>query len=214
MKFRKKPVVIEAEQCFLPDKDGKACIPDGVYEDKTSSTGWSISTLEGKHEVSNGDWIITGIKGEKYPCKPDIFEKTYTDVDSKEDQSLEEAITETMALFEQSGKIKRENISDGYHTFKELYDHRITLFIALCNLVHRAYQTGEFSCWKARKHSDGSEWDGWFIAGINTIPGEQLTYHIPIERWAELDVHEWEKAPEWDGHTPADVLERIKKYLY
>lgn len=81
MKFRKKPIVIEAEQCFLPDKNGKACIPSGVYEDKSSSTGWSIDTLEGKHEVKNGDFIITGVKGERYPCKPDIFLLTYESVE-------------------------------------------------------------------------------------------------------------------------------------
>jgi hypothetical protein len=36
-----------------------------------------IDTLEGRHHVQFGDWIITGVKGEKYPCKPDIFEMTY-----------------------------------------------------------------------------------------------------------------------------------------
>lgn len=78
MKFRKKPVVIEAEQ-FLPDDD---IFPEslGVYQDQSSETGYSIDTLEGKHEVTPGDWIITGVKGEKYPCKPDIFAMTYESV--------------------------------------------------------------------------------------------------------------------------------------
>ncbi len=44
------------------------------------STDW-IRTLEGGHIVCPGDWIITGVKGEKYPCKPDIFEATYGPVD-------------------------------------------------------------------------------------------------------------------------------------
>lgn len=56
MKFKKRPVIVEAYQT---NKD--------VY----------IDTLEGKMHASPGDWIITGINGEKYPCKPDIFEKTY-----------------------------------------------------------------------------------------------------------------------------------------
>ena len=82
MKFRKKPVVIEAEQFFAGDTYGRGCIvPNGVYPDTKSSTGWSIDTLEGKHEVTNGDWIITGVKGERYPCKPDIFEMTYEKVE-------------------------------------------------------------------------------------------------------------------------------------
>ncbi len=76
-KFRKKPVVIEAEQ-YQP---GKA-IP-GVCTGECIGSGWEkesaphIHTLEGDHTVSPGDWIITGVKGEKYPCKPDIFEATY-----------------------------------------------------------------------------------------------------------------------------------------
>lgn len=81
MKFRKKPVVIEAFQWF--EKMGEI---DGVERDygreMLQPQGhirrfYSIKTLEGKHTVSEGDWIITGIKGEKYPCKPDIFEATY-----------------------------------------------------------------------------------------------------------------------------------------
>ena len=74
-KWRKKPVVIEAEQ-FFPDKRPW---PEGVL--KNSMTGhWEIITLEGRLQVSPGDWIVTGIKGEKYAVKPDIFEKTYEPV--------------------------------------------------------------------------------------------------------------------------------------
>ena len=71
MKFRKKPVVIEATQWFK-DGDHEAVIRSMDFE----GCGW-IETLEGGHIVSPGDWIITGIKGEQYPCKPDIFEATY-----------------------------------------------------------------------------------------------------------------------------------------
>jgi len=60
--FRKRPVVIQAYQHL-----GDALI--------------TISTLEGDMHAMPGDWIITGIKGEKYPCKPDIFEATYEPVD-------------------------------------------------------------------------------------------------------------------------------------
>lgn len=80
MKFRKKPVVVEAEQFMaiggfpslgvMPWPDENGCQP------RDMSWGY-IDTLEGRMHVSHGDWIITGIKGEKYPCKPDIFEKTY-----------------------------------------------------------------------------------------------------------------------------------------
>ena len=81
MKYRKKPVVIEAEQFFSKDwLKGKTI--DGVEMEKSSRGEISFwcPTLEGRHIVSEGDWIITGVKGEKYPCKPDIFELTYEKV--------------------------------------------------------------------------------------------------------------------------------------
>lgn len=82
MKFRKKPIVIEAEQFF--EKDGV----DGVKMIVEHVLGYSIlkyfiDTLEGRMQVKDGDWIITGIAGEKYPCKPDIFEKTYERVENE-----------------------------------------------------------------------------------------------------------------------------------
>jgi len=74
-KFRKKPVVIEADQ-FLP---GSTPWPEGVEERFLDGAFYSyvIGTLEGFHVVTPGDWIITGVKGERYSCKPDIFEMTY-----------------------------------------------------------------------------------------------------------------------------------------
>jgi len=83
-RFRKKPVVIEAEQ-FIPDQpipDGMKLWPDenGV-QPRDMSFGF-IETLEGRMHVQAGDWIITGVKGEKYPCKPDIFKATYEAVDT------------------------------------------------------------------------------------------------------------------------------------
>ena len=73
MKFRKKPVVIEAAQ-WLKDGDHPdvRVLPMGH--------GW-VETLEGGYIVTPGDWIITGVKGEHYPCKPDIFEMTYEPVE-------------------------------------------------------------------------------------------------------------------------------------
>ena len=75
MKFRKKPVVIEAEQ-FLPDTSP---LPFSGKGDPMEFDGgqWIIRTLEGPHHVSNGDWVMRGIKGEFYACKPDIFTASY-----------------------------------------------------------------------------------------------------------------------------------------
>lgn len=94
-------------------------------------------------------------------------------------------------------------ISDGYHTFTELYNHRIALWIALC----RAHG----DAWRSKVHSDGTAIDGWFILGLDGRRGKQITYHLPISRWGETDFAcTLGKAPEWDGHTNADVLERLQ----
>lgn len=99
-------------------------------------------------------------------------------------------------------------VSDGYHTMDELYDHRITLFIALARSL-RAHKV-----WRSKRHSDGELAFGgtWFVLGIGVEAGKQITYHIPIERWEETNfAFTVETAPEWDGHTSADVIERLKK---
>ena len=79
MKFRKKPVIVEATQ-WNKHGDHPAVMPHVMGQDGPGRHGW-IVTLEGGHVVSPGDWIITGVKGEHYPCKPDIFEQTYEKVD-------------------------------------------------------------------------------------------------------------------------------------
>lgn len=77
MKFRKKPVEVEAIQ--YDGNNAKEILsfmfPD-IQPDGEPTLG-TIKTLEGEMKVSNGDWIIKGVNGEFYPCKPDIFEKTY-----------------------------------------------------------------------------------------------------------------------------------------
>lgn len=108
-------------------------------------------------------------------------------------------------------------VSDGYHTFDELYDHRITLYIALCRHMHELLgmeNPSKYKIWRSKKHSDGEICFGTgtqYVLGIGTAAGKQITYHIPIERWNETDfVDELETAPTWDGHTSADVLSRLK----
>jgi len=91
MKYRKKPVVVEATQWF---KDGDHPSVEMCWFDVDGKVRWApgdsslinvwncvkkpaILTLEGWHKVTPGDFIITGVKGEHYPCKPDIFDMTY-----------------------------------------------------------------------------------------------------------------------------------------
>lgn len=90
--FCKKPVVIEARQAtgspesnrdiidWTRDSKTPAFMDKRVISENTEQEQLSINTLEGTHWVSPGDWVIKGVKGEFYPCKPDIFEKTYEPV--------------------------------------------------------------------------------------------------------------------------------------
>jgi hypothetical protein len=80
MEFRKKPVVIEAMQ-FIEDNRAEVMAWCGSTGDaqsyRRSVLGFIVPTLEGQHIAMLDDWIIKGVKGEFYPCKPDIFAATY-----------------------------------------------------------------------------------------------------------------------------------------
>jgi len=88
MKFRKKPVEVEARQ-YLNDAYSYEVlhwVNEEQYKRGVPFAGWIngkliIPTLEGDHVASVGDWIIQGVRGEFYPCKPDIFEATYEPVE-------------------------------------------------------------------------------------------------------------------------------------
>lgn len=94
--------------------------------------------------------------------------------------------------------------SDGYHTFNELYHHRAVLFsVIVATFGERA--------WKSKLHADGTMYDGMFIVGIET-PDGQATYHYDIDPyWNLFRCTELGRAPEWDGHTPNQAIERIGK---
>lgn len=98
-------------------------------------------------------------------------------------------------------------VSDGYHTFNELYHHRALLFACLCNIVPKN------NVWKSKYHHDGTMFDGMFIVGMQTSEG-QATYHYDIDPyWDIFKVQELDKAPEFDGHTPEVALNRIYNYF-
>lgn len=85
MKFRKKPVVIEAIQATGTPESNREIIdwtrgsatPASMDSNADGRPQLSIATLEGSHWVTVGDYVIRGVKGEHYPCKPDIFAATY-----------------------------------------------------------------------------------------------------------------------------------------
>ena len=102
-----------------------------------------------------------------------------------------------------------ENFSDGYHTFRDLYDHRVSLFAALVN------QWGKTTDWdihKSWKHNDGLPCfgSGWFIVMAET-PHGQISYHFEDTFWDMFCIPEKECANKWDGHTPEDVITRLRE---
>ena len=88
-------------------------------------------------------------------------------------------------------------ISDGYHTFEELYEHRMILFSVILN-------SNKDISWKSKLHDDGTMFDNYFIVGITTKEGN-YTYHYHVDNWDLFDVKELEYAPKWDGHQPSDI---------
>lgn len=111
------------------------------------------------------------------------------------------------------------NVSDGSHTFNELYDHRCTLFLCLMCLVaeHGAEEYGISNVWWSEKHADGTMFEGYVIVGLDTPMG-QCTYHVKDTPYGEIlrsvfatnpAIKYLDKAPEWDGHDSSDVLTRL-----
>lgn len=97
------------------------------------------------------------------------------------------------------------DISDGYHTFNELYHHRAVLFSFIVN-------SNPGISFKSHKHHDGTMYDDMFIVGITT-PYGQVTYHYDVDPyWNYFQCPEVPTAPKWDGHTPDQAIERILKW--
>lgn len=141
--------------------------------------------------------------------------------------SLEERIN--ILLGDQ--RIDKNKISDGYHTFGELYEHRIMNFLTLAEMQARTNRLDFMAklvdetphsrpVWMSDTHNDGSQYQGWFLLGIDKRMGKQITYHLPklsrennywdrCKTFAEI----LDKAPMFDGHTSSDVLARLNTYF-
>lgn len=104
-----------------------------------------------------------------------------------------------------------DTVSDGFHTFGELYAHRIALFVALCRMIVRS--SVQKHVWRSKKHhpEDQLMYEGWFIIGIHKEEGKQMTYHLPLSAWEETNFAETlGHGVKWDGHSPEDVIQRLK----
>ena len=136
---------------------------------------------------------------------------------SKDTGSWKKVITGTKR--NSDGTPNMGDVSDGYHTFDELYEHRSILFLALLRSIQDVNEFAEYESlhisahpWYSKQHEDGTMFPGMFIAGMSTDYGS-VTYHfdekyLPLFEKAEIEY--LERAPKWDGHTPQDGLEVIK----
>lgn len=115
-------------------------------------------------------------------------------------------------LWKQNGGLVGQ-LSDGYHSFDQLYQHRVELYITICKQL-RFSKDPTRVVWFSKKHSDGTEFPGWFLLGIGVTKGYQITYHLPVEPYLNRVTAMFEElpqAPEFDGHTSDDVIQRLKK---
>ena len=104
------------------------------------------------------------------------------------------------------------NISDGYHTFDELYEFRKVYNAALFN---EWFKRGKYNVHKSKRHHDGEECfgGGWFIV-VAVLPEGQISNHYEMKDWDLFNVLDTPEALyEFDGHTPEDVLKRLKDIL-
>lgn len=114
-------------------------------------------------------------------------------------------------------KIADNDASDGYHTFDELYEFRKLYNAAFVNAL---YQKEKYdgvpihSIHKSKRHSDGELCfgGGWFIVKVD-LPDGQISNHYEIKDWDLFDIPERDISDEWDGHTPDDVVRRLRNYI-
>lgn len=153
-----------------------------------------------------------------------IFPELKESEDEKIRKSLKQGFFEYGNSFSTFGGIKVENIiswlekqgepqdkgeiSDGYHTFNELYYYRMLYNAAFFNMLPKEWVH------KSKKHHDGEECFGgdWFIV-MAELPTGQISNHYELKDWDLFDIPEKEIADEWDGHSPQEAADRLHKYL-
>lgn len=113
---------------------------------------------------------------------------------------------------------KMSQVSDGYHTFGELYLYRMYLQAMLFNQWAQIYDSkidGRLhDVHKSWKHSDGKPCfdGGWFVV-VATLPSGQITNHYKAEHWDLFKIPARDMAAEWDGHTPQQAADRMAEFL-
>ena len=106
-----------------------------------------------------------------------------------------------------------ENVSDGWHTFNELYDYRM-IYNALWFNAMAKTDNNKYDVHKSLCHADGQLCfgGGWFVVTIE-LPNGQVTNHYEEKYWDMFKVPIKEKANEWDGHTPQEAYKRMIDFI-
>lgn len=129
---------------------------------------------------------------------------------SEEEDGFYSAISRINGIIDslQQEETDMGEVSDGYHTFNELYYYRMLYNAAFFNLLPKEWVH------KSKRHHTGEECfgGGWFIVMAN-LPTGQISNHYELKDWDLFKVPEKEFADEWDGHTPQEAAKRIYEYL-
>ena len=114
-------------------------------------------------------------------------------------------------LYQLTEANNRGEISDGYHTFNELYRYRMLYNAAFFNELAK---NGTVRVIKSKRHHDGEECfgGGWFIV-MAELPTGQISNHYELKDWDNFKCEEVDVAPEWDGHTPEDAARRLEGFI-
>ena len=157
--------------------------------------GWGNVRNDGSESDYLTEWQFEGNQGKAVAIEWAVGSGLFVEAD-RHHLTAEQAIAATF------GPVITGDTSDGYHTFNELYHHRAVLF----SVIVRDHAN---LAWKSKAHHDGTMYDGMFIVGIETPQG-QATYHYDVDPyWDMFECKEFDRAPEWDGHTPDESIARI-----
>ena len=206
---------------YIPYFNGT--VADLVYYIR--SEGW----IDNMHEVSSADYIVFTLEEflEKFPFKvgDKVIVKGYKQVFeilsmrwcSERNDVLHSVsngwfYTEELQPYKEETIEDKGNISDGYHTFNELYEYRLLYNASMFNELAKQ---GLYDVHKSKLHSDGTipfSDENWFIVQAE-LPTGQISNHYEMKDWDLFNIPEKEKANPYDGHTPQDVAKRLREFL-
>lgn len=134
--------------------------------------------------------------------------------------TIEEKLNGLIVALKEEKVIETSNITDKWHTFGDLYNHRMAFTIALCNAINllnidklliEGREDPKVYCYKSKRHHNNEKdpmFEGSFIVVIES-PGGQISYHYDLEEWDKFKVEERYEPNPYDGHTPDDTIVRL-----